>query len=612
MENIKLEDLPARPEADQAAFYQDCLNCAKKAQAAVGTLTYDIRVAGGLMRIKFAGSALADCMLPAIAHLVVENAETPDMVLNVMDQASTGVAAPKMPVARTCLTDRGDIWSFNSTRFRSAFHWLESSINVMDMDTHEAVFWVASRESLPYWTKASPFRTIFHWWMTERGAQLIHAAGIGYQDSAVLVTGKGGVGKSTTALACLNHGMLYAADDYLIVTFDDVPRVHSLYSTAKLEIEQAERFPELRSLIVEEPKDGEKSVISLYPSRKHLISSGMPIKAVLTPSFGGKSETEFEPIHPHDLRSAAAFTTLSQLPHSGPEAIDFINRLIEDRPTFRMKLGHDISSVPIAIENLLKRSIKTLEQLSHIEIKEFGANDSPLISVIVPVYNGASFLSDAITSILDQNYPNLEIIVVDDGSEDDITTAVKALPVEVRLFRQENAGPASARNRGIRDASGEYIAFLDVDDQWPADRLRQMVDRLMANPNTQIVQGHSQLLRRENATSEFEAIGNPAESFKYYIGSALYRKTAFEQTGLFDAEMIFGEDADWFMRAEEINLPIEPMGQITLFVRRHESNMTRGKSLRELNMLRLFKNQRDRQKMPGQTFAIAPDTSVET
>ncbi|MCA8903296.1 MAG: hypothetical protein KDA43_00310, partial [Hyphomonas sp.] len=64
----------------------------------------------------------------------------------------------------------------------------------MDTDTGEAVFWVNRPSDLPYWTIGSPFRTIFHWWMETRGAQLIHAACVGYNDRAVLITGKGGVG----------------------------------------------------------------------------------------------------------------------------------------------------------------------------------------------------------------------------------------------------------------------------------------------------------------------------------------------------------------------------------------------------------------------------------
>jgi glycosyltransferase involved in cell wall biosynthesis len=212
------------------------------------------------------------------------------------------------------------------------------------------------------------------------------------------------------------------------------------------------------------------------------------------------------------------------------------------------------------------------------------------------VYNGARFLPEAIANILGQNYPSLEIIVVDDGSTDDIDAVVAALPVEVRYFKQENAGSAAARNRGIKDASAELIAFLDVDDLWPEKVLGQLVETLEQNPQYDVVRGFAQLMARDEKTGRFEYIGNPAASFQYSIGHGLYRRSAFQKVGLFDVGLKFGEDADWFNRAREKRLKIEQLDQVTLLVRRHDHNMTRGKSLVEVNTLRVLKKIVDRQR----------------
>ena len=590
MPNIQIEDIPNRPESDQAAFFEACRGRAIEAQAVLGVSAFRLRVAGGVMEIRFAGQSLTELLLPAIAHLLIEDDVEPELVLHAFDTASTGVAIADMPVAQDCLTDRGDLWSFNSERYRSAFHWIESTVNVMDTDTGEAVFWVNRPSDLPYWTIGSPFRTIFHWWMETRGAQLIHAACVGYNDRAVLITGKGGVGKSTSAIACLERGMLYAADDYLIVTQDDIPRAHSLYNTAKLEADKTDRFPNLAALIRQPPKPGDKAVISLFPERAGQLASGLPISAIVTPAFGGGDETVFEPIAAAELRSAAAFTTLSQLPHAGNRTIDFVTRLVAARPGFRMRLG-PIEQVPDAIERLLERTEDELWAMS----KEGGAagetSDLPLISVVVPVYNGAHFLKDAIESILLQNYPNLEIIVVDDGSTDDIDAAVSALPVDVRFFRQPNQGPSAARNRGVRDASGSLVAFLDVDDLWPAERLDLLTGELQDHPELDVVRGYAQLSKRANEDAPFEPIGNPEESFPNYIGAALYRKSAFERVGLFDEFLTFAEDTDWFVRADAAKLKVKRVPHVTLQVRRHETNMTKGQSQAALNPLRLFRKQ---------------------
>jgi glycosyltransferase involved in cell wall biosynthesis len=226
---------------------------------------------------------------------------------------------------------------------------------------------------------------------------------------------------------------------------------------------------------------------------------------------------------------------------------------------------------------------------------------APLVSVIIPVYNGARFLAQAVDSVLAQRYPCVEIIVVDDGSTDDVAGAVAALPVDVRLFRQENAGPAAARNRGIRDASGDFLAFLDVDDLWPENNLGVLAAALVRDPQLQVVSGHAQMMILDEASGRFEYRGNPRESFPYYIGAALYRRDVFRRVGLFDAHMRMAEDTDWYQRLHESGLKSERLPQVTLLVRRHGANMTAGKSKEELNLTALaaFKKALDRSRRAG-------------
>jgi GT2 family glycosyltransferase len=97
-------------------------------------------------------------------------------------------------------------------------------------------------------------------------------------------------------------------------------------------------------------------------------------------------------------------------------------------------------------------------------------------------------------------------------------------------------------------------------------------------------------------TGRYEYVGNPHESFPFYIGAALFRRRAFEKVGLFDTEFRFAEDTDWFNRAIEAGIGLERLPQVTLLVRRHGSNLTHGKSLVELNTLRVFKKALDRKR----------------
>lgn len=95
-------------------------------------------------------------------------------------------------------------------------------------------------------------------------------------------------------------------------------------------------------------------------------------------------------------------------------------------------------------------------------------------SVVIPLYNKEAYITQTILSVLEQTYTNYEIIVVDDGSTDNGYNVVKSLAhPKIKLIHQENAGPSAARNRGINESSGDYIAFLDADDKWLAEKLEQ-------------------------------------------------------------------------------------------------------------------------------------------
>src|SRR5262245_30132400 len=103
---------------------------------------------------------------------------------------------------------------------------------------------------------------------------------------------------------------------------------------------------------------------------------------------------------------------------------------------------------------------------------------APLVSVVIPAYNCARFIGEALDSVFAQDYPELEVVVVDDGSTDDTCAVVEGYGDRVKLIRQRNAGAAVARNEGMRRASGEYVAFLDSDDLWLPGKLRLQIDHL--------------------------------------------------------------------------------------------------------------------------------------
>ena len=315
-------------EADQASFFADTMTRAREAETRGGTQERFIVVADATVRLVFAGEALERVLYPAIAHLSVAATDRPDATFHVWDTESGGVEAPPSPCGRDGYTDRGDLWRMTSARYRSAFHWAEFSLNLMDGKTGEAVFWVRTPKTLPYWTRSSPFRTLFHWLMLARGKQLLHAAAVSTAEGAALIVGRGGVGKSTTALACLDAGLGYLGDDYVVVGLDREPCVFSLYNTAKLD--ETTRFPRLSPrLFPRRRARARRWCCGSIPQERSAegIVEACAAPRLVDARFGEGGPARFDAVDASTLARAAAFTTPAQLPHAGAATHDFIGRL---------------------------------------------------------------------------------------------------------------------------------------------------------------------------------------------------------------------------------------------------------------------------------------------
>ena len=583
----------ARSEAEQVAFFEGVHERFRRALENVGETQRDFRIAGTVVRFSFAGERLVPYLTRALAHLAIDPVETPDATFCLWASVSTRVTMLPPPCDREGFSDRGDLWGFNSRRIKTAFHYHDYSVNLFDHERRTGIYWVQNADRLPYWVLSSPLRTPLHWWMERHGCQLVHAAAVGAGDRALLVVGKGGLGKSSTALACLEAGLEFMGDDYVIVRHDPSPTVYGLYATAKINREDIERFAALKPYLykAEVPPD-EKAVLFLHPHFGSRLRTEMPLAAIAVPRVVDREETVLVPETRSVIQQAASFTTMSQLPYAGDHTHRLFAALCDTLPGYRIELGRDRGRLTGQVRKFLTHAADR----PHTNGAAPPSVELPLVSVIIPVHNGERFVADAVGSVLAQQYPSLEIIVIDDGSTDGTEDAVRRLPCDVLYFKQENLGPAAARNRGIRDASGDFVAFLDVDDLWPEHTLTLLVHELMSRPELEVVRGYSQVMEHDPVTGTYEYRGNPKESFPYSIASGVYRKRVFDRVGLFDKTLLYGEDTDWYNRAHELKVPMQRVEAVTLHVRRHGKNMTHAKTLVELNMLRVLKKSLDRQR----------------
>lgn len=213
----------------------------------------------------------------------------------------------------------------------------------------------------------------------------------------------------------------------------------------------------------------------------------------------------------------------------------------------------------------------------------------PLLSVIIPAYNGEAFLAEAVESIYSQEYHPLEIIIVDDGSTDKTAGIAKSLMGdargEVRYIYQAHFGrPAAGRNRGIKTSAGQIIGFLDQDDIWPANKLALQLPYLLSDDDPlDVVLGHTQMLHLTepvNGGRQFEAATKPVDYM--LLSSALFKRPVFEKVGYFDETLqYFGDDLDWFIRAREQGLSIRQLEAVTLYWRMHETNASHDPTIRD-------------------------------
>lgn len=205
----------------------------------------------------------------------------------------------------------------------------------------------------------------------------------------------------------------------------------------------------------------------------------------------------------------------------------------------------------------------------------------PSVSVIIPTYNRAAFLREAIASAQQQTYAPLEILVVDDGSTDATREVVRAFGDSVKYIFQNHRGPGAARNTGVQYARGELLAFLDDDDVWLSDGLARSVARLL-NPNApqvDLVLGLLQRVRRvESSTGEIQwlPIEHPWGALTFC--STVMPRAVMERVGRLDESVPYSEDIDWFLRARELGMRIAMLEHVTALYRRHEQNLTRDRA----------------------------------
>lgn len=209
------------------------------------------------------------------------------------------------------------------------------------------------------------------------------------------------------------------------------------------------------------------------------------------------------------------------------------------------------------------------------------------VSAVIPVYNNGHYIAAALKSVVDQTAPATEIIVVDDGSTDDTAAALRPYRDQIRYLYQANQGEPSARNRGIRQATSTYIAFLDGDDLWLPNKLELQTEYLQRHPDCALVysdmstfdeQGIIDASVRKRFGMSFQSGRIFQTLFKRALfgsGTVVFRKDCVEKVGYFDESLLVGSDYEMWLRIAR-NFDVGFIDQPLLMYRHHASMSTRG------------------------------------
>jgi glycosyltransferase involved in cell wall biosynthesis len=199
----------------------------------------------------------------------------------------------------------------------------------------------------------------------------------------------------------------------------------------------------------------------------------------------------------------------------------------------------------------------------------------PLVSVVIPTYNYGKFIGEALKSVFEQTVQSFEIIVIDDGSTDDTKSIIESFGGKVRYFFQSQQGPARARNKGIKESHGEYIAFLDADDLWLPTKLEKQIRLFQANPRLGMALTDNYLFDEAGIYRDYvnkkeylitgDVVANIFINSGVVTPTVMVRREVFDRVGLFEENLHIAEDDNMWIRIAveyEVDIVDESLAQI--------------------------------------------------
>jgi len=332
---------PARVRMDPPAFFESVDAAFQRAiQAAGGTREFDYLIGGYHVRLSFAGATLVPALTRALAHLSAPAAGAPDLTVQLWETATTGVTPPPPAWDYEDFSGSGLIRSYSTDQYLTSFQLGTNSLSLVDTVRNRGTYWIKSVEQIPYWDRGAPLRQLLTLWLNRRARMVVHAAAVGLPQGGVLLAGAGGAGKSNTALASLASDLLYASDDFSLLSLDPEPTVYSLFATGKTLAADLGHLPFLQSDVSNrEQLPEEKALFFLNERWPHKLLPRFPLRAVLLPHITGGPPSRLYPATAAEGLKALAPSTIDLAPSVEGADFKLLVEVFRRVPCYHLDLG---------------------------------------------------------------------------------------------------------------------------------------------------------------------------------------------------------------------------------------------------------------------------------
>jgi hypothetical protein len=338
-----------------------------RAVASTGLVRHTLAIGPTRVELRCAGPALATALLPALAHLARPNAHgQSDLTLQLWDSRSSGTPLPLLAATLIDqlraqwwqrLGPRREVKALGDDRISALFHLGPDIFALIDRQRAIGFYWIEDVAAIPAYERGYPLTPLLNWWLESRGLLVVHAAAVGYPEAVALMPGKGGSGKSTTALACLDSDLGFLGDDYCALDPGLVPRLYSLYGTSKLKgPEDVERFQQHRSKLSNPDRlPDERALYFLHQHVPERLLGEGALRLILLPRVAGTRDTLIRPAGAAAALRQLAPSTMFQLPGDAVRAFRQAADLLRRLPIYEIALGTEMATIPPAIAALLNR-----------------------------------------------------------------------------------------------------------------------------------------------------------------------------------------------------------------------------------------------------------------